>query len=205
MCTQSVGTTDLLSVLPILEYFSGDIASLSRLRIGCSVYVFDQLNERNVMEMEESISHFDNFTKWLILLSTVALGCQLWSWSIGGCFGWKLFSASWLGQRWGISFLKASLKNLQLLSLLGWPDQCISPWHNTHAKALASSSLADDDYILSSFTSLEASSKRFLCRGIFQCLSLPGGIALETNQTSLCHGYLALLQPSFWWLCTSSN
>jgi len=52
-----------------------------------------------------------------------------------------------------ISLLKALLKNLLFLSLLGQPGQCISPlrW----VKALLSSCLVDNDYVLTPFTSLE--------------------------------------------------
>jgi hypothetical protein len=72
--------------------------------------------------------------------------------------------SSWLGQRrgtpsGGTSLLKASLKNPLLPPLLGRLCRCGSR-HWNRAKALLSYCLADDDYVYTSFTSLEASSKR---------------------------------------------
>lgn len=65
-----------------------------------------------------------------------------------------------------ISFLKALLMNLSLPPLFCELGQCSSPWHKSRAKALLSFSEADDDYVVASFTSLEASSKS-LCAMVF--------------------------------------
>jgi hypothetical protein len=60
-----------------------------------------------------------------------------------------------------IFFLKASLKNL-LLHLLGQPVQSVTNRHKAWAKALPSFCLADNDYVLASFTILGASLKNLM-------------------------------------------
>ena len=47
----------------------------------------------------------------------------------------------------------------------------VAPWHKIWAKALPSSVLVDDDGVLASFSSLEASSLKLLCPGVVVSLS----------------------------------